>query len=303
MYGTIHAFKGLDAPAVILTDIDDVSGAAAEALLYVGLTRATTGSSFLASVTRCGRSSTQGAPDLMTPDPRAPRDTILQALRDELFGPDPGAAASRKGKPLDTRAPAHFDTWKEARGPWHDATTGEEILHDIEPVRRYGVAVLYPAREEPDPLAGAVGLATADETSEDSSPPAPEIQGAAADPVEVDAKDFDLSLANAYQPSAMAVSLRARLPAGSQLLVEGAMGRYEQLPVHVAETDSNPGWWVRRPVQLRAAFEAEALASSSDGYACTQPSCRATPATSSSTWRRSAGPPAPSRILILKSGW
>jgi superfamily I DNA/RNA helicase len=40
-YGTIHAFKGLDAPAVILTDIDDVSGAAAEALLYVGLTRAT----------------------------------------------------------------------------------------------------------------------------------------------------------------------------------------------------------------------------------------------------------------------
>jgi hypothetical protein len=40
-YGTVHAFKGLDAPAVILTDIDDVSGAAAEALFYVGLTRAT----------------------------------------------------------------------------------------------------------------------------------------------------------------------------------------------------------------------------------------------------------------------
>jgi hypothetical protein len=40
-YGTIHAFKGLDAPAVILTDIDDASGAVAEALLYVGLTRPT----------------------------------------------------------------------------------------------------------------------------------------------------------------------------------------------------------------------------------------------------------------------
>jgi hypothetical protein len=198
----------------------------------------------------------------MTSDPRAPRDTILQALRDELFGPDPGAPPGRKGKPLDTRAPVHFDAWKQARGPWHDAATGEEILHDVEPVRRYGVAVLYPAREEPDPLAGAVGLATADETSEGSSPPAPEIQGAAADPVEVDDDDFDLSLANAYQPSAMAVSLRARLPAGSQLLVEGAMGRYEQLPVHVAETDSTRGWWVRRPVRLRAAFEAEALASS-----------------------------------------
>ncbi|HEY5987676.1 MAG TPA: helicase-related protein, partial [Streptosporangiaceae bacterium] len=138
----------------------------------------------------------------------------------------------------------------------------EEILHDVEPVRRYGVAVLHPAREEPDPLAGAVGLATADETSEGNSPPAPEIQGAPADPVEVDADDFDLSLANAYQPSAMAISLRARLPAGSRLVVEGAMGRYEQLPIQVAETGSTRDWWVRRPVRIRAAFEAEALTSS-----------------------------------------
>jgi hypothetical protein len=197
----------------------------------------------------------------MTPDPRAPRDAILQALRDEVFGPDPGAPPSRRGKPLDTSAPLRFANWKEARGPWHDAGTGEEVLDDVEPVRRYGVAVLHPAREEPDLLAGAVGLATADETSEGSSPPAPEIQGTPADPIEADADDFDLSLANAYQPSAMAVSFRARLPAGSRLVVEGAMGRYEQLSIHVAETDSARDWWVRRPVHLAAAFEAQALTS------------------------------------------
>jgi Nuclease-related domain/UvrD-like helicase C-terminal domain/AAA domain len=40
-YSTIHAFKGLDAPAVVLTDIDEPWGTSFEAVLYVGLTRAT----------------------------------------------------------------------------------------------------------------------------------------------------------------------------------------------------------------------------------------------------------------------
>ncbi|MFD9653492.1 nuclease-related domain-containing DEAD/DEAH box helicase [Streptomyces mirabilis] len=38
-YSTIHAFKGLEAPAVILTDIDEPLLPQFEALLYVGLTR------------------------------------------------------------------------------------------------------------------------------------------------------------------------------------------------------------------------------------------------------------------------
>ncbi len=38
---TVHAFKGLEAPVVILTDIDDVVGPRAEALFYTGVTRAT----------------------------------------------------------------------------------------------------------------------------------------------------------------------------------------------------------------------------------------------------------------------
>jgi len=38
---TIQKFKGLDRPAVILTDIDDVSTPTAEALFYTGMTRAT----------------------------------------------------------------------------------------------------------------------------------------------------------------------------------------------------------------------------------------------------------------------
>lgn len=41
LYGTIHAFKGMEAPAVIVTDLDDVRGRGAEALLYVAVTRPT----------------------------------------------------------------------------------------------------------------------------------------------------------------------------------------------------------------------------------------------------------------------
>lgn len=41
VYSTIHAFKGLEAPAVVLTDLDHDGAAPFEALLYVGITRAT----------------------------------------------------------------------------------------------------------------------------------------------------------------------------------------------------------------------------------------------------------------------
>jgi superfamily I DNA/RNA helicase len=40
-YGTIHAFKGLEAPAVVVTDLADVSGPSAEALFYIAVTRPT----------------------------------------------------------------------------------------------------------------------------------------------------------------------------------------------------------------------------------------------------------------------
>jgi superfamily I DNA/RNA helicase len=40
-YGTIHAYKGLEAPAVVVTDLDEVTGPAAEALFYIAVTRPT----------------------------------------------------------------------------------------------------------------------------------------------------------------------------------------------------------------------------------------------------------------------
>jgi superfamily I DNA/RNA helicase len=40
-YSTVHAFKGLEAPAVILMDIDNAGSPEFDAVLYVGLTRPT----------------------------------------------------------------------------------------------------------------------------------------------------------------------------------------------------------------------------------------------------------------------
>lgn len=40
-YSTIHAFKGLDAPAIVVTDLDRQLTPNFESLLYIGLTRAT----------------------------------------------------------------------------------------------------------------------------------------------------------------------------------------------------------------------------------------------------------------------
>jgi superfamily I DNA/RNA helicase len=39
-YSSVHAFKGLEAAAVVLTDIENIDDEQAKALLYVGMSRA-----------------------------------------------------------------------------------------------------------------------------------------------------------------------------------------------------------------------------------------------------------------------
>jgi superfamily I DNA/RNA helicase len=39
-YGSVHAFKGMEAPAVIVTDVDRITDQAASSLFYVAITRA-----------------------------------------------------------------------------------------------------------------------------------------------------------------------------------------------------------------------------------------------------------------------
>jgi hypothetical protein len=185
------------------------------------------------------------------------RDIMEAAVRRELFGPRPGEHAP--GKPLDLGAgPPRFDSWPATHGLWHDAATGEEILTDTEPLRRYSVGVLYPRSAQADgppaeSITGTVGLPADDEVRdvEPSGELTPSRQP------DADTDDFDLSDANSFKPSVMAVSFRARLTAGQSLQVLVWCAYYDRLRVRIA--DSERDWWVRRPLPMAATVAADVL--------------------------------------------
>ena len=66
----------------------------------------------------------------------AGRESVVEALKAELVGPDP------RGEPLDTSVPVVFDRAKDSYGPWVELQTGEEILQSDRPTGRYGIGVL-----------------------------------------------------------------------------------------------------------------------------------------------------------------
>ena len=41
----------------------------------------------------------------------------------------------------------HFDSREASYGQFHDAATGQEILTQLDPLRRYGIGVLYGGAE------------------------------------------------------------------------------------------------------------------------------------------------------------
>lgn len=188
------------------------------------------------------------------------RNIMESAVRRELFGPAPDEAGS--GKPLDTSAGSlHFESWPETRGLWFDEATGEEILTDTEPLRRYGIGVLYPrgsaTRSVPaESTAGISGLPT-DDQIRDVEPALGLVDDVTFARQDSDTDDFDLSDANSFQPSAMAISFRARVAAEQSLQVSASFAYYQKVPVHIA--GSSREWWLRRPVTMSATVHAETL--------------------------------------------
>ncbi|MEV0752465.1 helicase-related protein [Streptosporangium sp. NPDC050280] len=184
------------------------------------------------------------------------RAQVLNDLKAELVGPKP------LGKALNLSKIIKFASKEEARGPWRDAATGEEILHDFRPLRRYGTAVLAPAGEE--------------EALEDSLPEFGTVSDEVLEPLisdqlveksqsdiskikqELD-DDLDLSLANARKQSTIGISVHCQLPDAAKIVVTASFGRYKSFQVDIAGKAVDP-WWVRSPVSVRAAFSAKSLA-------------------------------------------
>jgi len=222
------------------------------------------------------------------PDFLAGRNAMLQALKEELVGPCP------QGTEVNCEADIVFPDRDASYGPWRQQGSGEEILQRDRPIKRYGIGVLYPPQTEAeeDPAEDesdsdsfeiqeppSAGSADADQLL--SSTAAKDIDRIAErkrEPPELGESDLDLSTANGYRPSAMALSFVCDLPPDSRLLVTFTGGRYRQKKVLVprarpeasagqgasaAETDEWT-WWLRSPVRIEAEFLSDTLIGMSD---------------------------------------
>jgi hypothetical protein len=178
------------------------------------------------------------------------RQIIENGVRRELFGPIPGEAV--EGAPLIiSGGSVVFENPEDARNVFVDSESGEEVITIGAPITRFGVGVLHPRGGQKEPSAtavsneldGVVGLSTVEENP--GGLPV-EIKGRVRHDV-ADSDDFDLTDANSFKPSAMAISFECRIPrVEGHLLLEVSGARYEKFKVSV------PGkrpfdWWVRRP--------------------------------------------------------
>lgn len=190
----------------------------------------------------------------------ANRDAVLRALGRELVGPDP------VGDEIDCTSAIRLDDAESAYRPYRQRGTGEEILQRDAPTKRYGVGVLYP-REVTESEEELQADAPPSDEPDPSDPPdgGPEIltRTAAQDCEtiagrsdqrlpETGADDLDLSSANAYKPSSMAVSLLVSLPEGEELIVTATGGRYRIKDVMLMGRPRP--WWLRSPVRVVGRF-------------------------------------------------
>ena len=210
------------------------------------------------------------------PDHIANRDIILQALREELVGPCP------IGEEIDCNATIQLEVNEAAYRPYRQLGTGEEILQRDAPTKRYGVGVLYPMEAPIEPEEDETQPPAPDEEVGSESPEsAPEQLTASAIKdcesiasragtrlPEADTDDFDISSANAYKPSSMAVSLLVRLPEGAEFVVTATGGRYAIKSVKLVGRERE--WWLRSPVRLCSRFCREDFPATHAGYATTR---------------------------------
>lgn len=186
------------------------------------------------------------------------RDHVEAAVRRELFGPHEDMPPA--GRPLGCAGGAvHFDSQEASYGQFHDADTGQEILTQLDPLRRYGVGVLYGGAQargtrikagEPAEEGSEIdGVTNIDESGDDIVADPPKIEST-SDYGEADSDDFDLTDANTFKPSAMAISFQCQVPATGSLDITVTGACYDKLAVHIPGAKRPREWWVRRPFQL-----------------------------------------------------
>ncbi|ADP84925.1 helicase-related protein [Pseudofrankia inefficax] len=203
------------------------------------------------------------------------RATMEAAVRRELFGP--AAGEEPRGKPLGcSSGRVSFESPEASRGVWHDEETRQEILTTLDPLRRYGVGVLYsgPAAhgtdisEQPghdgapadgeDELPLPQGLSI-NEGDVDAPPLVHELDFTdTTAPIGDEGDDLDLTTANAYKPSAMAISFQCDAARTGSLALTVTGAYYDQLAAEWPGRKPQT-WWVRRPFELAGTIPADDL--------------------------------------------
>lgn len=203
------------------------------------------------------------------------RQVVEDAVWRELVGPLDGAAPA--GKPLDcSTGKVAFATREESYGPFYDATTKEEVIHQGRPLHRYGVGVLYPqamtvpptaeAREKQnEDLGGVTSISTEPDDIVQQDVAVGEVEVESAKPVRgaLD-DDLDLSDANGFKPSAMAISFECRLSGADSLEVSVSGAQYTKIAARIPQKDKTKApreeeWWLRKPFQGSASLHGQDL--------------------------------------------
>jgi hypothetical protein len=172
------------------------------------------------------------------------RGFLLERLQREIIGPDPVADAvvfNAEGRPRLS--------WEELRTPRIQAD-GQEVLVSETPLKRYGAGILYPAGITQERAVDAESRsqspseepAEADEHAKDVSP---------SDGASDDEGDYDVNLANAFRPAAMALSFLVDLSTARALVVTVSGATYRPFTVDTTRQkgDTAHQLWLRRPVR------------------------------------------------------
>lgn len=195
------------------------------------------------------------------------RAIVEAGVRRELFGP--GANDDPSGRPIDcSSGSVTFESKEDSYGQFHDSETLQEILTQSEPLKRYGIGVLHngannrgssfdagEGAEDDVDISWVAGLSESEESPTDQPI---EVSGKLRSEV-ADSDDFDLTDANSFKPSAMAVSFKCRIHGVGDLEIAVSGAYYDKISAHVPGRSKPLDWWLRRPFELVGTLTGEAM--------------------------------------------
>jgi hypothetical protein len=174
------------------------------------------------------------------------REKIIHLLRKEFIGEGPYI-----GEEIDCTNDVSFDDEEKVFIPYVQKGTKEEIIQRETPLKTYGTAILFPAGNGQEYSDGIDFFQS--ENNEETN--------LFVDPKELEKlekkdfnekeedQDFDISTANTYRPSSMALSFRAEINDQLKVIINVSGARY--IPKKIKIKDKEWEWWLRQPINVR----------------------------------------------------